>query len=159
MFSKLLHQYSQSKLAFNELISNSNDRQNAIRELIVGHPDIWHKACVGEPLDPTSRLIAAKIFDAYTDNVFADYILYGEGLVQSNDASQKIVEEIAAQMWVYPGLRDLFKSRNNWHQGAVITRGNTGLLEGLGERILASLKELESSDVEPEMDTAWCART
>ena len=88
MFSKLLHQYSQSKLAFNELISNSNDRQNAIRELIVGHPDIWHKACVGEPLDSTSRLIAAKIFNAYTDNVFADYILYGEGFVQSNGASQ-----------------------------------------------------------------------
>lgn len=114
---------------------------------------------MGESLDPTSRLIAAKLFDAYTDHIFADYILYGEGLVQSDDARQKIVEEISAQIWIYPGLGALFRSRTNWHQGAVITKGNTGLVDGLGERIAARVKELKSSNDVPEMDTAWCGRT
>ena len=52
------------QLAVEEGINYSNERQNAIRDLIVANAEIWQKACAGEPLDPVSRIIAAKIFDA-----------------------------------------------------------------------------------------------
>lgn len=144
------------QLAVEELVSYSNERQNAIRELIVANAEIWHKACVGEPLDPASRIIAAKIYDAWTDHLIAEIILRRDGVNQSDDSQQKIIEEFATQQWLYPGLLELSQSRLEWHGGAVETVSNSGELRS---RILAWLEKLEAENVKREGDPAWCGRT
>jgi hypothetical protein len=144
------------QLAAEEQINNSNERQNAIRVLIFANPDVWQKACTGEPLDPASRVIAAKIFDAWIDHVAGEYGLRAYGVRQSEAARQKIVEEIAAQYWLYPGLQKLSDSRSDWHRGAVETQSGSG---ELGRRVRARTKELESSGITRPGDTAWCGRT
>ena len=144
------------QMAVEELVNNSNERQNAIRELIVANADIWHQACAGEPLDPASRVVAAKIFEAYMDHVVGEYILRRVGVRQSDESRQKIIEEIAAQFWIYPGLGELAESRRNWDNGAVETSTTSGEFFA---RIRNRVEELESSGVEPERDTAWCGRT
>ena len=144
------------QLAMEEQINNANERQNAIRELIFAYPEIWHKACTGEPLDPVSRVIAAKIFDSWIDHVAGEYTLRASGVRQSEASRQKIVEEIAAQYWLYPGLEELGNSRLDWHQGAVVT--NPSRL-GLGILIRERLDELRSNGIKPKGDTAWCGRT
>ena len=144
------------QLANEDRVNYSNERQNAIRELIVANADIWHRACEGEPLDPGSRVIAAKIYDAWLDHVAGEYVLRADGVRQSDEARQKIVEEVAAQFWIYPGLWELSEGRSNWHHGVVVTRSGSF---DLGARIRARLKELESRGISPEGDTAWCGRT
>ena len=144
------------QLAFEEGINYSNERQNAIRNLIVANAEIWQQACAGEPLDPVSRIIAAKIYDAWLDHVVGEYTLRAEGVRQSDESRQRIVEEFAAQFWIYPGLRELSKSRRDWHNGAVETSSSLGEFSAL---IRNRVEELESSRIKPERDTAWCGRT
>jgi hypothetical protein len=144
------------QLATEDRVNYSNERQNAIRELIVANADIWHRACEGEPLDPASGVIAAKIYDAWIDHVAGEYVLRADGVRQSDEARQKIVEEVAAQAWNYPGLWELSEGRTNWHHGVVVTRSGSF---DLGARVQARLKELESRGISPEGDTAWCGRT
>jgi len=144
------------QLAREELVNNSNERQNAIRELIVANADIWQKACSGEPLDPVSRIIAAKIYDAWTDHVAGEYNLRATGVRQSDASRQKLVEETAAQLWIYPGLQDLNTSKSGWHNSAVESNPSSG---GFGALVRYRLQELESSGIAPVRDTAWCGRT
>ena len=144
------------QLAVEEGINYSNERQNEIRDLIVANAEIWQKACAGEPLDPVSRVIAAKIFDAWIDHVAGEYVLRAKGARQSDESRQRIVEEFAAQFWIYPGLRELNESKSAWHNGAVET---SSFLGEFSARIRSRAEELESRGIKPEMDTAWCGRT
>lgn len=144
------------QLATEELVNNANERQNAIRDLILAYPDIWQKACAGEPLDPVSLVVAAKIFDAWRDHVVGEYALRAIGVRQSEAAQQKIVEEVAAQYWLYPGLEKLSRSRLDWHQGAVETDTSGG---EFGRRVRERLDELKSNGSNLKGDTAWCGRT
>lgn len=145
------------QLAVEEMVNNSNDRQNSVRELILMSPDTWQRACRGEPLDPASRVVAGKIFDAWSDHVIGEYILRGIGTRQSASSQEKIVEEFAAQLWIYPGLKELMAARDKWDNGAV--RPGNEFSRRLMNDIWSRLEVLESGDVEPEMDIAWCART
>ena len=144
------------QLATEERINNSNERQNAIRELISANPDVWEKACLGEPLESVERILAAKMFDAWLDHVVGEYELRTYGVRQSDDARKKVVEEIAAQLWRYPGLSELSASRSDWQSSAVETQSGSG---ELGRLIRARIKELESSGIKREGDIAWCGRT
>jgi len=147
------------QVAISENLTSSFSAQNEIRELIVSHADIWHKACAGDPLDVDSRIIAGKIFDAWADYVVRDYMLRDIGLLQSDAASQRVIEDVAAQMWICPGLKKLSISRGNWHQGAKTSRRDSGLISFYREAISTKLKELESSGQSSEMDLAWCGTT
>ena len=144
------------QLAVEEGINYSNERQNAIRELIVTNAEIWQKACAGEPLDPVSRIIAAKIFDAWLDHEGARYILLTDGVYQSDKSRQRLVEELAAQFWIYPGLRELNRSRGEWQNGSVEASSS---FSEFGTLIRSRVEELFSSGIKPEIDTAWCGRT
>ena len=144
------------QLAVEELVSYSNERQNAIRGLIVDNAEIWRKACMGEPLDPTSRIIAAKIFEAWTDHVIAEVILRRDGVSRSDRSQQRTIEEFVAQLWIYPGLSELGRARGEWHGGAVETSSNDG---ELGARIEKRREELRARDFKFEGDPAWCGRT
>jgi hypothetical protein len=153
-----LRQYQQ--LATEELVNFSNERQNAIRELIVANAEVWHKACAGEPLAPVSRVIAGKIYDAWTDHVVGEYFLRLTGVRQSESARETIIEEYAAQHWIYPGLKELAMSRDDWDNGAVKADDNDKVFrETFFGGIQRRLDELEASDIEPEGDIAWCGRT
>ena len=144
------------QLAVEELVSYSNERQNAIRGLIVANAEIWQKACSGEPLDPASRIIAAKIYDAWTDHMIAEIILRRDGVNRSDTSQQRSIEVFAAQHWIYPGLWELSNSRREWHGGAVETTSNGGEIRS---RLFAWREKLESSNVSQEGDPAWCGRT
>jgi hypothetical protein len=149
------------QLAVEDRVNYTNERQNAIRGLIVANADIWQKACMGEPLEPASRIIAAKIFDAWTDHMNGEIVLRNDGIRQSTDAQQKIVEEYAAQFWVFPGLLELAESRGQWDNGAVETHDSSArsLLGPIFDRIEDRVEYLKSTGVSPSIDTAWCGRT
>ena len=146
------------QLAVEDRVNYTNERQNAIRELIVSNADIWQKACIGEPLDPASRIIAGKIFDAWTDHMIGEIVLRRDGIRQSTAAQQKIIEEIAAQFWVYPGLEELAFSREDWDSGAVETSSGSPI-RPIFDDIENRLEYLKSTGVTPSRDTAWCGRT
>ena len=143
------------QIAIEEVINNSNERQNAIRELIVANADIWHRACLGEPLDPAERVIAARIYGAWRDHVFGEYVLRRDGVRQSDLDQREIIEEVVAQHWIYPGLDELRRSRSNWHNGAV-GDWSTSIDDAETERFVKRAEELRSSDIERTGDTAWC---
>lgn len=85
-----------------------------------------------------------------------EYTLRAEGVRQSDESRQRIVEEFAAQSWIYPGLRELSESRRDWHNGAVETSSGLGEFSALMRN---RFEEFESSGIKPERDTAWCGRT
>lgn len=68
IFVRLQPRQSQ-QVAVEDVISYSNERQNAIRELIVANAEILQKACAG------------------------DFTLRAAGVRQSDESRQKIVEE------------------------------------------------------------------
>ena len=145
------------QLAHEEIVNYSIERQNALRELIVANAEIWQKACVGEPLDPISRIIAAKIYGAWMDHVATEWSVRAEGIRQSEEAQQRIVEELAAQFWIYRGLGELAAARRAWHNGTIET--NSGFFDDLNDRVRGRVGEILATGVKPEVDTAWCGRT
>ena len=144
------------QIAIEEHTNFSNERQNAIRALVVANAEVWQRACAGEQLDPADRVIAAKIYGAWVDHVLAEYGLRAEGVRQSLSSQQRIVEEFAAQHWIYPGLYRLAQSRRKWHNGAIET---AGFGDEFVDRVIRRGEELRSSGTEPDIDTAWCGRT
>lgn len=144
------------QIAIEEHTNFSNERQNAIRSLVVANAEIWHRACAGERLDPAGQVVAAKIYGAWIDHVMAEYGLRAEGVRQSERSQQRIVEEFAAQHWIYPGLMQLAQSRRKWHNGVVET---SGFGDEFVERVVSRGEDLRSNGIEPEIDTAWCGRT
>ena len=143
------------QLAVEENVNFSNERQNAIRSLIVENAEVWHKACIGEPLDPAARIIAAKIYGAWLDHAGAEYFLRSSGIRQSEESQQRVIEELAAQFVIYPGLRELGKSKDDYGRSVDASSG----AEEMGVLIRKRADELVSRGDIPEADTAWCGRT
>ena len=148
--------------ALTAYIDGTNERQNAIRMLIVEHADLWGRACAGEPLDVEERIIAAKIFDAWKDHIAAQYIYAGHGVVQSEEIKAQLIEQFTSQIWSFPGMMEFQRSNGRFRADLFDTTPDLDFFTGLGEGIQARLKELEAKDVDweaREMDLAWCGTT
>jgi len=143
------------QLGYSEILANFNDRKAAVSELLTDHAEIWHKACSGDVLDESSKIIARVLFDAVLRDVYLEYVAYDIGIASSDSAKRRLIEGFAARLWKYPGMKQMFDSSRSWHQGTVESVG-ISLAPGLMSGIVDRLEELESSDKEPIMDTAFC---
>ena len=143
------------ELGISEIMSNMSDRKTALHELITDHAEVWHKACGGEELDPAARIIAGRIFMALIGDSISEYVAYETGIIRSESRQQRVIEQLAAEIWLYPGLRQMAESHGDRHYGAVEATG-TGFGEGFGKRLVERLEELDSGQTAPSVDTIWC---
>jgi hypothetical protein len=146
------------QLGYSEIVANMNDRRAALNELITDHAEVWHQACLGDELDPGSRIIAHRIMGAIMSDAVSEYIARNVGIARSDSARQRIIERVAAQLWKNPGMKEMFYSGQSWHQGTVTSAIGDGLTSGFSTGVIQKLEELESNGKEPIFDSAWCGQ-
>jgi hypothetical protein len=143
------------QIGISDVVANRNERNNALTQQIIENADIWHKACIGEPLDPVSRHVASAIFNSYVDNLLSAWITSGSGLIRSEPLREQIINNAAAQLWSHPGLRDMLHTREAWQKAAAASPGGT-LFTDVSRRLHVRLQELLDSDLEPQEGTGLC---
>ena len=143
------------QIGISDAVANRNERENALRMQIIENAAVWHKACIGELLEPDERHVAATIFDTYSDNLLSAWITSRGGLLTSDLIQRRILNRAALQLWAFPGLEKLRQARTDITElmGNSAQDGNVaGLFLGINNR----LTELNESGVQPDVDIALC---
>ena len=143
------------QIGISDAVANRNERVNALRTQIIENAAVWHKACAGEPLEPDERHVAAAIYDIYSLNIRSSWITSTGGLINSDRLQRQIIYTAAMQLWAFPGLEKLEQARTSIRElrGITVQDGrNSALFQGINNR----LAELNSSDVQPDVDIALC---
>ena len=123
------------------------------RALIAAHADTWDKACLGEQLSESEKLIAGSIFFNYVQNSFNSWARFREtGL--GGGGSQFYVDSYAANIHRYAGFKQMAISWSDW--GDLGARFDGELVKEFGAAIGRRLDELEQIEPSPNADVMWC---
>ena len=143
------------QIGISDAVANRNERQNANREQIMAYSDVWHRACLGEPLEPAERHIAAAISATFWDNMISSWLTIRGGLVSSDQLQENLVNRVAAQLHSFSGLQELFGMRREMFSAAAGAIGDARVGD-LFERIEVRVQELEKRGEILNIDVAFC---
>jgi hypothetical protein len=150
------YQLKQSEqIGISDAVANRNERQNASREQIIDNADVWHRACLGEPLEPAERHVAAAIAATFWDNMISGWLTIRGGLLSSDQLQENLVHRVATQLQAFPGLKDLFGMRRQMFSAVEGSIGDSRA-RNLFERIDRRIRELENRGQIPNLDVAVC---
>jgi hypothetical protein len=136
-----------------EVLESSAARAIERRALIAAHADTWQKACLGEELNASEKVIAGNIYFNYLQGNFNTWIRYREtGIGGIN--SQFLVDAYAANLHRYPGFRQIALSFSDWDD--VGARWDDRLVEEYTSAVRQRVEELEQSEPNPTADVMWC---
>ena len=125
-----------------------------ISAMMATHSDIWLKACAGEELSPSEKLIDNSIYFRYFQDNFnscARAVSTGIGFVHPSF----FTDAFAANIHRYPGFRQMAVSWNVWaNQTFRVTEGST--FEQYEIEVRRRLSEFEKAEPNPNPDLAWC---
>ena len=117
------------------------------------HSDIWHRACLGEELDPGEQIIANAIYFRYVQSAFMHW--YQAQTVEiSRFGGRPVIDAYAANMHRYPGFRQIAESYEDWREQGL--RFGTPIAEQWLDQIQQRLIELERLEPNPDADVSWC---
>ena len=125
-----------------------------ISALMTEHSDLWLRACAGEELTPSERLVANSIYFRYVQDNFNSWARSGSteiGFVNPSFFS----DAFAANIYRYPGFKQMALSYRDWSEHGVRTADNS-FMERYGEEVRSRLSELEKEEPNPKADIAWC---
>jgi len=141
------------EIAMVELLDNAAIRNFELSTLRDNHADVWHKACSGDELSPSEKIIASNIYFSYLQNNWNAWIrvsVTGYGPAQPS----YMTDTVAANLHRYPGLRKIAESYQHWRtNNSTLDAVNTPIYQ---DAILSRLAELERLEPNPEYDVMWC---
>jgi len=143
------------QIGISDAVANRNERQNAFREQIIANADVWHRACLGEALEPAERHVAAAISTTFWDNMFSSWLTSRGGLISSELLQEQLVGRFASQMQAFPGLKEFYRLQMHAFRVAAEPVPDARIGD-LFERIDSRMQALEDSGEVPDIDVAFC---
>ena len=141
------------EIALVELLDNAAIRNLELSTLRADHADIWQKACLGDELSSSEKVIASSIYFAYISNNWNAWVrtrTTGYGLSEPD----YLTDTVAANIHRYPGLKMIALSYRDWRtNNSELDTTYTLIYQ---EAILSRLAELEELELNPEYDVMWC---
>ena len=105
----------QSRLASVEnSLASSSSLVIDTESLVLSHPDVWRRGCIGEPLDPKEEVVFSRIHHAYTFEAFFRWSRATRGIAESSAALA--VDNIAMNIYRYPGFRSEWEAHGKSRQ-------------------------------------------
>ena len=141
------------EIAMVELLDNSAMRNLELSTLRANHADIWQKACAGDELSPSEKVVASSIYFSFVSNnwnAWARARATGYGLAES----KYFTDRVAVNIHRYPGLKKIALSYRDWRTNT--SELDTEYMPIFQEAIQNRLAELEQMDTNPEYDVMWC---
>lgn len=71
--------------------------------LVLSHPDVWRRGCLGEVLEPEEEVIFSRIHHAYTFSEFFTWSRATQGVAEAS--ARMTIDNIAMNIYRYPGFR------------------------------------------------------
>jgi hypothetical protein len=139
-------------VASTEIFIAYQEARKSYERLIVENADIWHRACVGDELTPSEKLIASQIFEAYLNTNYVGWQTARIGIALTSVDER--VYAFAANMHRFPGFRMIDESHRGWAK--LGTANSTDDTEDYSSAILARVIELRQLEPEPVADPRWC---
>jgi len=141
------------EIAMVELLDNAAIRNFELNTLRANHADEWHKACLGDELSSSEKVIASSIFFSFVQNNWNAWVrqkITGYGPTQPD----YLTDSFAANLHRYPGLRKISLSYIDW-------RANNSEIDAVYMPIYRNairnrLAELELLETNPDYDVMWC---
>lgn len=84
-------------------LSSDNANIIATEELVLTHPDVWYRGCVGDPLEPVEEVIFSHIHHAYVFQYFLRWVKEYKGMEVSS--APLSIDNVAMNIHRYPGFR------------------------------------------------------
>jgi hypothetical protein len=141
------------EIALVELLDNAAVRNLELSTLRADHADIWQKACLGDELSSSEKVIASSIYFSYISNNWNTWVRQrttGYGLAESD----YLTDAVAANLHRYPGLKKIALSYRDWRtNNSELDTTYTPIYQ---EAIRSRLAELEQLESNPEYDVMWC---
>lgn len=140
-------------IALAEAVESTATRGIELRALIASHTDTWQKACRGQELNKSEKLIAANIYFSYLQSNFNTWVRYettGIGGINS----RYLIDAYAANLHRYPGFRQIALSFADWSEVAV--RWDDRLVDEYRSAVRQRVAELEQAEPNPAADVMWC---
>ena len=140
-------------IAMIELLDNAAVRNLELSTLRANYADIWQRACLGDELSSSEKVIASSIYFSFVSNNWNTWVrqrITGYGLGESD----YLTDAIAANIHRYPGLKKIAFSYSDWRTNK--SELDTEYFPIYKEAIRSRLAELERSETNPEYDVMWC---
>ena len=125
-----------------------------ISALMAEHSDVWLRACAGDGLTESERLIANNIFSRWVQDKFISFARHDSAGIGFVEASN-FTDLFAANFHRYPGFRKMAKSYSDWSDIGI--RNDDSLIKRrYTENVFRRVNELEIEEPDPKADIAWC---
>ncbi len=141
------------EIAMVELLDNAAIRNLELSTLRANHADIWQKACLGDELSSSEKVVASSIYFSFISNNWNAWVrttVTGYGLAESD----YFTDVVAANIHRYPGLEKITLSYRDWRTNN--SELDTVYVPIYREAIQIRLAELEQLETNPEYDVMWC---
>lgn len=141
------------EIAMVELLDNAADRNLELSALRASYADIWQRACAGDELSPSEKIIASSIYFSFVSNnwnAWARTRATGYGLAKP----EYFTDRVAANIYRYPGLREIARSYRDWRTDT--SELDAELMPIFQEAIRSRLAELDRQGMKSEYDVMWC---
>ena len=141
------------EIAMVELLDNAANRNLELSALRANHADIWHKACSGEELSPSEKVVASSIYFSFVSNNWNAWVRTrdtGYGVAKP----EYFTDRVAVNIYRYPGLREIARSYRDWRTDA--SELDAEYMPIFQEAIRNRLAELERQGTDVEYDVMWC---
>jgi hypothetical protein len=94
------------EIALSELLDNAAARNLELSTLRADHADVWQKACLGDELSSSEKVIASSIYFSYLSNNWNSWVrrkTTGYGLAEPD----YLTDAFATNLHRYPGLKKI----------------------------------------------------
>jgi hypothetical protein len=145
------------ELGASEVVGSWMEQGSSLRTLIASNADTWYRACLGEDLQKSEKIIAQAIWQQYGQYQFSRWTMSQTGIFKSERAAQVAANNVAMHLVSFPALREMDSLR--WSASADITEPQPDWSAGFGILIEARLETLTNIDPNRHLDISLCGMT
>ena len=144
------------EIALAEVFESAAARGVEQRALIAEHAETWRKACLGEPLADSEKLIAGSIYFNYIQNSFNSWSRFDETELGFGAAgNQFYVDSLCCKLPPISPVSDKWLCRGTSGTSSVRALKVT-LIDEFGELLRQRIVELQQLEPDPAADVMWC---
>ena len=142
------------ELGTSEVVGSWMEQSNSLRTLIASNADTWYRACLGEELIKSEKIVAQAIWLQYGQYQFSRWAMSQNGIFRSERSAQVAANNIAMHLVSFPVFREMDSLRSS--VSADITEPRPDWAAGFVELVEARLEALTNIDSNRHLDISLC---